>query len=146
MVTPTKAEVKRILGALKRSKKKVISLDALSRLAGLYPDVLGNTLAYFDPMILMDASINVRDLVPAMEEYVNHGSSPLSPKKPREKKETISKKELASYASVTDFVYKKMTTVGGLVDPSYALSDHDLRVLAKLIVKEESRRKKKQSH
>ena len=50
MGKPTKADVKRVLGALKRSKKKFVSLEALSRLVGLYPDVLGDTLSFFEPM------------------------------------------------------------------------------------------------
>ena len=140
MDKPTKAEVQRILGALKRSKKKVVDLDLLSRLMGRYPDVLANTLAYFEPMIRMDASINIRDLVPAMEEYL---VEPLKAKPAKPKKPAVRKSELAKYASIGDFVYRKMTTIGGLVDPSIRLSDEDLRILEKLVESETKRRLKK---
>ena len=93
MAKPTKAEVKRILGALRRSKKKFVTLEALSRLVGLYPDVLAETLAYFEPMIRMDPSINTRDLVPALEEYLKEPMKPVA-SNPKHKKIAIFKKEL----------------------------------------------------
>ena len=137
---PAKAEVKRILGALKRNKKKFVNLDALSRLVGLYPDVLANTLAYFEPMIRMDPSINVRDLVPALNEYLAEPMKPVEAAKPR--RASVSRKELAQYSSIADFVYKKMTNVGGLVDTAATLSDDDLLVLDKLVQNEIKRRRK----
>ena len=141
MAKPTKAEVKRILGALRRSKKKFVTLEALSRLVGLYPDVLAETLAYFEPMIRMDPSINTRDLVPALEEYLKEPMKPVA-SNPKPKKIAISKKELAEYSSIADFVFKKMTNVGGLVDTSKKLSDEELRILEKLVQRETQRRRK----
>ena len=140
MEKPTKAEVQRILGALKRSKKKVIGLDALSRLVGRYPDVLCETLAYFEPMIRMDPSINVRDLVPEMEKYLE---VPMKPKPEKPKKMAVRKADLAKYSSIGDFVYHKMTSIGGLVDPTIVLNDYDLRILEKLVENETKRRQKK---
>ena len=140
MGKPTKADVKRVLGALKRSKKKFVSLEALSRLVGLYPDVLGDMLSYFEPMIRMDPSINTRDLVPALQEYVADPIKPVDPNKP--KRVIVPKKELAKYSSIPDFVYKKMTNVGGLVDTSLSLSDEDLYLLERLVHNEITRRKK----
>ncbi|MBQ7249828.1 MAG: hypothetical protein IJS37_00555 [Bacilli bacterium] len=137
---PTKAEVKRILGALKRSKKKFVNLDTLSRVVGLYPDVLADTLAYFEPMIRMDPSINVRDLEPLLREYLTEPMKPVAADKP--KKATVSRKELAQYSSIPDFVFKKMTNVGGLVDTAVKLSDEDLLILDRLVQNEIKRRKK----
>ena len=140
MGKPTKAEVKRILGALKRSKKKFVTLEALSRLVGLYPDVLGDTLAYFEPMIRMDPSINTRDLTPLLLEYVAEPIKPVDPDKP--KRVVVSRKQLSQYSSIADFAYKKMTNVGGLVDTSMTLTDEDLHILEKLVQNELARRKK----
>ena len=140
MDKPTKAEVQRILGALKRSKKKVVDLEALSRLMGRYPDVLADTLSYFEPMIRMDPSINVRDLVPEMDAYLE---APLKPKSEKPKKLAVRKSEVAKYSSIGEFVYRKMTSVGGLVDPSIRLSDTDLRILEKLVEAETKKRQKK---
>ena len=137
---PTKADIKRILGGLKRSKKKFVTLEGLSRVVGLYPDVLADTLAYFEPMIRMDPSINVRDLEPQLREYVAEPLKPASADKP--KRVTVSRKELARYSSIPDFVFKKMTNVGGLVDTAVVLSDEDLLVLDKLVQNEIKRRKK----
>lgn len=139
MEKPTKAEVQRILGALKRSKRKVVDLDGLSRLMGRYPDVLANTLAYFEPMIRMDPSINIRDLTEAMEAYLEE---PIKAKPAKPKKLAVRNSEVAKYSSIGDFVYRKMTSVGGLVDPTISLSEEDLRILEKLIESERKKRKK----
>lgn len=144
MDKPSKAEIKRVIGALKRSKRKALSLEQLSRLVGLYPDVLGQKLSYFNPMILLDPSINVKTLLPELEEYVKPSPSPeKKPGQPSEKKIVITKKELSEYPTIASFVYKKMTNVGGLVDTSYVLSDHDLALLGKLIANEQKARKRK---
>lgn len=140
MAKPTKAEVKRILGALKRSKKKFVSLEALSRIVGLYPEVLGDTLSYFEPMIRLDPSINTRDIIPAMNEYLVEPIKPVDPNKP--KRAAVSKKEIAQYSSIADFALKKMTNIGGLVDSSIPLSDQDLLVLERLVHNEIHKRKK----
>lgn len=141
MEKPTKAEVQRILGALKRSKKKMIGLEALSRLMGRYPEVLCDTLAYFEPLIRMDPSINVRDLTPQLEAYLEE---PMKPKKERPTRKPVRKAELTKYSSIADFVLHKLTSVGGLVDPTIRLSDEDLAILERLIQLEEKKRKKKQ--
>ena len=136
---PTKTDVRRILGALKRSKKKVVRLDLLSRLTGLYPDVLGEKLRYFEPMILLDESINCREIIPAMEAYLEAPSD--AARKTAPKAKPISQKELKEYSSIADFVYKRMTSVGGLVDTSVRLSDDELAILKRLIEIEQKRRK-----
>ncbi len=138
--SPNKNDIRKIAGAIKRSKKKVITLDALSRLVGLYPDVLGDKISYFAPMIMLDPSINCRDFLPEMEAYCEE--------KPEGKKEKESVKrvvvkntELLDYRSISDFVYRKFTSVGGLIDPSYIMTDEDLVILRKLVDNEIRKRK-----
>lgn len=133
---PTKAMVHRILGALHRSKRKYVPLESLSRLVGIYPDVLADTLVYFEPMIRMDLTINTRDLEGAMEEYLKE------PMKEKNSTIRVKKTEVLQYSSIADFVYKRMTSVGGLVDPSIQLDDKDLEILKRLIDKEVAKRKK----
>ena len=58
-------------------------------------------------------------------------------------KQPIKKKQLEQYESITDFVYKKMTFAGGLLDRNAHLTDTDLRILKKLIKEEQEARKKK---
>jgi hypothetical protein len=140
MDKPKISDIKRIVGAVKRSSLKVISLDKLSRLVGLYPDVLSDLLVYFDPMIKFDPSINIRNFLPAMEEYI----APATPKAVVEKPKrvVVTKRELSEYSSIPDFVIKKMTSVGGLVDPTVVFSDEDLKILQKLVDAEVHKRKK----
>ena len=144
MGQPKKVNIKRILVILHRNKRKVISLDYLSKLMGIYPDVLGEELSYFCPLILMDPSINIRDYEEAFKTYIDEPIKKENDSKKviKPKRESISKAELAKYKGVVDFAYQKFTSVGGLIDPSYNLNEHDLRVLEKLLEKEKKRLKK----
>ena len=131
MNKPSKRQAQRIAAALRKGKKKVITLDALSRLVGLYPDVLGEQLLYFSPMILMDPTVNCKDLLPQIEEYVKSFESPQKEKVPSSPK--VKKKEVDEFKGVNDFVYQKMTSAGGLVDRSSRLSEKDLKILHRLV-------------
>ncbi len=61
MAAPVKAQVRKIVSALKQSKQKYVPVARLSKLVGVYPDVLTDTLVYFEPMIRLDETINTRD-------------------------------------------------------------------------------------
>lgn len=131
MNKPSKRQAQRIAAALRKGKKKIITLDALSRLVGIYPDVLGQQLLFFSPMILMDPSINCMELLPQIEEYVKSFEPVKKEKAPSSP--SVKKKEVEEYAGVNDFVYRKMTSAGGLVDRSSRLSEKDLKILHRLV-------------
>ena len=136
MKTINKTTLKKYLQILKKSRFKVVTCEILSQEVGIYPDVIAETFAFFDPMIRMDEQYNLLDLVPEVEEYLQE-----SIKKPKNKAEKISKKEWEQYDSIATFVYAKMTT-GGIVNRNIELSDKDLKIMKKLIVREEQERKK----
>lgn len=135
--------VKRALSALKKKNKKYVTIDMLSKWVGVYSDVLMDDLVFFEPMVRMDPTINMNDLVPMIEEYfANEAKKETAKGTTKPKRVTIRKKELLEYESVSDFVYKKMAGPGGLVSPSTTLSDQDLAILAKLVKEEQGKRKK----
>jgi len=133
--------IKRALSALKKKNKKYVTIDMLSKWVGVYPDVLADDLVFFEPLIRMDTSINMNDLVPAIEEYLA-GDKKEEEKEPKPKRVVAKKKDLLDYESIGDFVYKKMAGAGGLVSPSASLSDQDLAILARLVKEEQAKRKK----
>lgn len=133
--------IKRALSALKKKNKKYVTIDMLSKWVGVYPDVLADDLVFFEPLIRMDTSINMNDLVPAIEEYLA-GDKKEEEKEPKQKRVVAKKKDLLDYESIGDFVYKKMAGAGGLVSPSASLSDQDLAILARLVKEEQAKRKK----
>jgi hypothetical protein len=133
-----KTDIEKVVSALRKSSRKFLSLEGLSSLIGLYPDVLGSELAFFNPTIMMDPSVNVKDLLPTLEAYLAEKEN-ASAKRP--KRVVATAKDLNEYSSVADFAYKRLTTAGGLIDSSIRLSDHDLRVLQKLVAKEVKSRK-----
>ena len=89
-------------------------------------------------MVRMDFEYNIKDLLPNLEEYLEklETTTPKVVKAPR-----VTKKTLESYDSIINFIYAKMTT-GGMVNQGVELSDQDLKVLKKLIIKEEQERRK----
>lgn len=133
-----KTLAKKYLSSIKNYKKKYLTSETLSRINGLYPEVINKDLSEFEPMLAMDPSYNLKDLIPVIEEYI---ASIEVNKKPV--KHFEAKKESKKYSGVSDFVYKKMTVVGGLVDKSIVLSEDDLKVLRKLINEELDKLKKK---
>ena len=123
-----KSLAKKYLSQISSVKKKYVNADTLSRHNGIYPDVINSDLSYFEPMLAMDPSYNLKDLIPAIEEYIAEIDAS---KEKKVKTVTISKKDYEKYKSVADFVYKNMT-VGGLIDRNKVLDESELKILRKL--------------
>ena len=140
MKEPKLVEVKKYLNAILKMNKKYVTTERLSKVVGIYPEIINEHLSYFEPTLMMDPEYNLMELVPLLKKYVvekeEEKSSTLI------KKPAIKKQTLEQYDSVSDFIYKRMTLVGGLLDRNVVLSDTDLRVLKKLIVEEQQARKK----
>ncbi len=144
MKKPSVTQVKKYLAGLSsftKKKAKYVTAERLSSSLGIYPEKISEDLSYFDPIIKMDYTYNLLDLVPTLEEYV---SDPSNKKEVKQVKEVVTKKKLAEYDSISDFIYKKMSN-NGLIDRNAELSDADLRALKRLINQEEAERKKKRS-
>lgn len=139
MKSPTITTCKKYLIALKKVKGKYVTSERLSKVVGIYPEIINETFSYFDPMVNMDYQYNLRDLEKPIEDYIEKIEEEKI-KKPN--KETVTKKKLEEYSSIGDFIYKKMTIAGGILDKSAYFSDYDLRVLKKLIIEEQHKRKK----
>ncbi len=133
----TKTLAKKYLSAIKSSKKKHLSCEALGREMALYSDVVREQLSFFEPLITMDLDYDCHDLVNQIEEYIES----LEEKKTPNERIVIRKDKLNEYSSIGDFVYKKFT-IGGLVDRGITLSEVDLKVLKKLVNEELSKASK----
>lgn len=134
-----KTTAKKYLSAINAAKKKNLTSEVLSRQMGIYPEIINEVLSFFEPLIMMDTSYNLRDLVPAIERYLDE----IEEKNAANKKSRIIVKHnaLEQYNSIADFVYQKLT-IGGLVDRSKELSTLDLKILKKLVSEELTKRRK----
>lgn len=139
MADPKVSEVKKYLNGILKVNKKYVTCERLSKVLGHYPDDIAEFLSYFNVTLKMDPDFNLMEIVPDMKNYI---ISKEEEKVQPIKKPAIRKGELSEYESIIDFVYKKMTFGGGLVDKNAKLTDRDLRVLKKLIVEEQNKRKK----
>lgn len=139
MKAPSITTLKKYLTALTKTKAKYITAERLSRIVGVYPEIINETLSYFEPMLMMDPSYNLKDLIPQIKQYIvdlEEKKSPLN------QEDFVSKKQIEEYESVTDFVYKKMS-VGGIIDKGAYLTDKDLRIIKRLASEELKKRKGK---
>ena len=138
MKAPSITVLKKYLSALSKIKAKYVTAERLSRVVGIYPEVINETLSYFNPMVNMDYKFNLLDLVPEMKKFVE--------KKEEAKKPStapvVKKGDVDVYNSVSEFIYRKMT-YNGIVDKNAYLSDKDLKLLKRLIAEEQKRRKGK---
>lgn len=139
MKEPKVSDIKKYLNGILKINRKYVTTERLSKVVGLYPEIINETLSFFEPMITMDPEYNLMELVPTLKKYIvdqEENRNLVVSRKP-----AIHKNELEEFESINDFVYKKMTSVGGLLDRNIVLTDRDLRVLKKLIVEEQANRK-----
>ncbi len=138
MKEPSVALIKKYLLAMSKIKAKYITSEKLSKVVGVYPEVINENLSYFDPLLMMDYEYNLLELVPMMKQYV------IEQEEKKEKPIRVgnaNKKEVSQYSSITDFFYKRMT-FGGMIDKDVHLSDDDLKVIKKLANDELIKRKR----
>lgn len=139
MKKPAVTVIKKYLASMNKIKAKYITSERLSKVLGVYPEVINEVLSYFEPMIVLDYSYNLNDLKPALEEYVADDENKRTPITTG-KVATV--KIISQYSNINDFVYQKMT-IGGMLDKNAYLTDFDLRTLKRLVSEEQARRKKK---
>lgn len=142
MKTPNITTLKKYLVSLSKIKAKYVTADRLSRVIGVYPEIINENLSYFEPTLMLDNSFNLLELIPDIKKYINDEEEKKAATK-LVKKEIVTKRDLEEYDSIPDFLYKKMTNGLGLIDRQANLSDKDLRTLKRLVNEELARRKKK---
>ena len=140
MKEPNVKELKKYLqGMAKLPKAKYITSERLSRIVGIYPEVINENLSFFDPMIMMDYTYNLLELVPQVKKFIEEKETK---KVPVPKPVMVKKDEIDAYGNYFDFIYKKLT-YGGMIDRNAQLSDKDLKILKRLISEELANRKAK---
>ena len=139
MKEPKVSDVKKYLNGIIKANKKYVTSERLSKVVGVYPEIINEHLSYFEPTLTMDYEYNLMELVPTLKKFIvdKEENKTLINKNP-----AIRKRELEQYESINDFIYKKMTSFG-LLDRNIVLSDTDLRMLKKLIAEEQANRKNK---
>ena len=70
MKEPKLSEVKKYLNAIIKINKKYVTTDRLSKVVGIYPEIINEQLSYFEPTLMMDPEYNLMELVPTLKKYV----------------------------------------------------------------------------
>ena len=131
-----KTKAKKYLSQIKSINKKCLTSEQLSRHTSVYPEVINEELSFFEPILTLDSTYNLKDLIPVIEEYIESFEVNKKPNQPR------IKKIADQYSDYMDFIYQKMT-YSGMLDRSVKLSEVDLKTLKKLIEEEIASNKKK---
>ena len=139
MKGPSVTVLKKYLNAMTKNKVKYMTCERLSRIVGVYPEVIAEALSYFDPLLNMDPSYDLLVLIPQIKEYIQEEEEKKASNAP---KIMAKKKDINEYESVSDFVYKKMT-FAGMVDRNLVLNEKDLRILKRLVNDELAELRKK---
>ena len=140
MKEPNVKDLKKYLqGMAKLPKAKYITSERLSHIIGIYPEVINENLSFFDPMIMMDYTFNLLELVPSIKKFIEDKEAKRAPVP---KPVAVKKDEVDAYENYFDFIYKKLT-YGGMLDRNVNLSDKDLKILKRLINEELANRKAK---
>ena len=71
MKKPSVTTIKKYLSILTKAKAKYITSERLASMVGVYPEKINEELSYFDPIINMDYSYDLKSLMPELEEYVS---------------------------------------------------------------------------
>ena len=129
MKGPSITVLKKYLTAMTKNKVKYMTCERLSRIIGVYPEVIAENLSYFDPLLNMDPTYDLLALIPQIKQYIQEEED----KKVNVAPKVVAKrKDVVEYESVNDFVYKKMT-FAGMVDRNLVLNEKDLRILKRLV-------------
>lgn len=123
--------LEKIHQALSTHKAKYVTAESLSREIGVLPEKIQQLCATFNPLVTIDFSFNLKELIPDIDKHLT------SKVKKAVKKTVAIKKEVGSYQRLIDFVYDKMT-FEGMLDKSIVLEDRELREI-KAIASEELR-------
>lgn len=138
MKAPSITVLKKYLTAMSKNKVKYMTCERLAHIIGVYPEVIADNLSYFEPMLKMDTSLDLLQLIPMIKDYIIAEED----KKAIQPKVVALKKDIVEYESVADFIYKKMT-YAGLIDRSTVLNEKDLKILKRLVTMELTALKKK---
>ena len=139
-----KTHLKKYLWAIRNSNLKYITCKDLSAMTGYKESVILEDLSFFIELVRFNPDINVVEVKDQMEEALKRVEE-LKMKEATsntQKRYYIRKKDADSYTGVVDYIERYMTFAGGMLNLGYRLTKKDVRILRKLLKKEEERIKK----
>ena len=139
MAEPKITDLRKYLIGINKTKKKHVTSEMLSKEVGIYPEVINDTLSYFEPILKMDPDYNLVDLVPEIKNFILHKEEEHEIANQNRAK---ANKDSVKYTSIIDFVYKKLSAGGGMINRNAVLPEEDLYALKKVVQKEINKKKR----
>jgi hypothetical protein len=122
--------LKKIVLQFKKTNQKYITVDDLSQQLGIYPEKISEVIAFFNPLILMDMTSNLRDNLTDMENYL---TTKIQPKEMKKTKRI--RFDIKAYKSMLDYLYQHLT-IDGILDKTRQLTIAELKIIKKIINEE----------
>jgi hypothetical protein len=122
--------LKKIVLQLKKTNQKYITVDDLSQQLGIYPEKISEVIAFFNPLILMDMTSNLRDNLTDMDNYL---TTKIQPKEMKKTKRI--RFDIKAYKSMLDYLYQHLT-IDGILDKTRQLTIAELKIIKKIINEE----------
>lgn len=119
MTKLSKKKAVKYLAAMEDIKKKYITVYDLAQKTGIIENVIQEDLAFFDPMIRLNPTLDLTKCIPGLTKLANKGTS--------------KKVKAPLTTTVAEFVFTNMTVPGGLIDCNCVLSEKQLKELKKII-------------
>lgn len=127
-----KTNTKKYIQVIKNSKRKVVTVDEVSKKTGKKSDLIRDNLVAFNPLINFDLNYDLHGILTDLENSLVEFE-----REPIKKRMSIKSIEVDKYKGILDYIYKKMTVAGGILDLGYKLNKKDIKLIKKLLKKDE---------
>lgn len=127
-----KTNTKKYIQVIKNSKRKVVTVDEVSKKTGKKSDLIRDNLVAFNPLINFDLNYDLHGILTDLENSLVEFEH-----EPIKKRMSIKSIEVDKYKGILDYIYKKMTVAGGILDLGYKLNKKDIKLIKKLLKKDE---------
>ena len=143
-----KTHLKAYLQYLRTTDLRLVTVYELSQGTGYKEDIVIEDISFYVPLVKFQPDLNLLNVLDELEEaYKNlkelkaNEKAKTANKTPNEERVYIRKKDADSYTGVVDYVNRYMTFAGGMLDLGYTLTKKDIKILRKLLKKEEEKYK-----
>jgi len=118
--------LKKIAHGLRNTKAKFSTADMLANEIGIMPEKIQEACAEYNPLVKIDFGFDLKGMLPLIDARLSELAAQAKPAR-----KLITKKKIAPYNSVVEFIYDRMT-FGGIVDKTLTLKDDELRMIRRL--------------
>ncbi len=138
-----KTHLKIYLQFLRNTDLRMVTVYELSQGTGYREDVVIDDISFFVPLVKFQPDLNLLTVLDDLEDAYKAVKELKAKTKTLKSNKSVyvKKKDADNYTGVVDYINKYMTFAGGMLDLGYTLTKKDIKILRKLLKKEEEKLK-----